>query len=172
MPRRGNVVFTCRKCGKTVTRPAAKTGRLFSCGTCRCVQKTPGIASQQQASGEQLALLVKAHRWHLRDLIGAACAIPLLFVSIFLAVLIQRLLGFDYPPLFETLWASTCIFFALTMIFLLFAEVISIESLGGSKGGSFLLFLLCWPAWLVRSATTFFRIRSALARLRSLGPRT
>ena len=161
----GDVVFACRKCGKTVTRPSAKRGYLFSCGSCQTVQMSPGIATQPQATAEQLAIIRHSMRCHLMGLILGPCTVVL---CIFLTPFALAAASSDWGKLIAV---SPFIIGPAAGLFMLCMETGTIDCLGGSEVTSFALFFLLWPIWLVRSIISIVRVYFHLERLTSLGSR-
>jgi hypothetical protein len=161
----GDVVFTCRKCGKEITRPSAKRGYLFSCGSCGTVQRSPGIATQLQATAEQLAIIRRSMRCHLMGLILGPCtAVLCIFLTPFALAAPSSDLG-------KLVMVSPFIIGPAAGLFMLCMETGTIESLGGSTATSFVFFFFLGPIWLVRSIISIVRVYFHLERLTNLGTR-
>ena len=159
MPDWGPVMFSCRKCGKPITRPSAKSGQVFSCSACEAIQKTPGIATQHQATEAQFAIIGQARRRHL---VGIAL-FPIA------SVIAQTLPKNSDQATF--VMCSPFLLVTLGWFFLLIMEVKSIECLGGRASTSFGLFFILGPVWLVRSIVSLTRVHQHYKRLSRLGPR-
>jgi phage FluMu protein Com len=166
----GTVLCRCRKCGKLIERPSTKTGVLFSCGKCQHVQKTSAVATQEQATAEQLKVIERAIRWHHYAIIAATPLMAILITLVIVAIVWAPSYGRFVNSQF--IWAVLAlrILTGCAIIFLLCAETRSIEFLGGGNGNSLMLFIFCGPVWLIRTVVAYFRIRSAARRLRLAGP--
>lgn len=169
----GIVITQCKKCGKTIQRPASKTGVLFSCSQCQHVQKTPGITSQQQATAGQLCLIQKAVKRHR---LGLAIALPIMAIWVLtLAILFVYYVVPGTRPSKDSvlniivgiIWLAA----GGAAIFLLLMEDNTIRCLSGSRAISFFLFLFLIPIWVLRSIILFFRVRAACSRLVAASPR-
>jgi hypothetical protein len=170
----GIVVTHCRKCGKTIHRPASKAGVLFSCGQCQHIQKSPGITSQQQVTAGQLIAIRRAVSRHR---LGLAIALPIMAAWVLVMVIL-----FEYyvvpgtrpsrdsvlNVIVPVIWLAT----GAAAIFLLLMEDDTIRCLSGSRAISFFLFLFLNPIWVIRSVMLYFRVRAAYARLSTASARS
>lgn len=167
----GEVVFPCRKCGKSITRSSTKRGELFSCGACQKVQRTPGIAQQPQATEAQLTVIRREFRLHVLGLIVAPCVVVLSIVLIPVALLVASRLpsGSDAA---KFIGISPVLLAQIGVFFLLCMELGSIECLGGTATASFVLLFIFWPIWLLWSISSIIRVHFHFKRLAKAGPRS
>jgi len=164
----GDVVFSCRKCGKVITRPSGKRRELFSCGACRTVQRPPGIANQQQATAAQLTIIQRQFHRHLLGFIVAPCVVVIAIALSPIAMLVAH----RFPDDSDLIMMSPPLLAFIGIFFLLCMELGSVECLGGSATTAFVLFWILWPVWVLRSIYSLVRLNFHLKRLRGLGPRS
>ncbi len=170
MPDVGTVVFLCRNCGKRIERPADWRGVLVECRDCGERNRTPSIAAQGQATAAQIEVMERAARWHARGL-WALVPISLAYVALS-ALALGEVIDLEDRSR-ATMFAVTLIWVVsvAAAAFVLAAEVSAVRCLGWGVGVSFILFIILWPAWLIRSIAGYLHLRSALAHHKEMGPR-
>lgn len=170
MPEVGTVVFLCKNCGKRIERPADRKGVLVECRDCGNMTRTPSIAAQGQATAAQIEVMERAATWHARGL-WALVPIGLFHVALF-ALALGGVIDLEDRSR-ATMFTVTLIWVVnlVAAAFVLAAEMSAVRCLGWGVGVSFILFIILWPAWLIRSIAGYLHLRSALAHHKEMGPR-
>lgn len=142
-----SIQFECKNCGKTLKMDEKKYGVRVRCSECHTVNKTPGIALQNQVSSYQFDQMHKALKWHRQVLWIFWLSLPFIIVAT---------VSF---PLF---------ILAFFIVALLFLDCTSRSSkyLGRSPVLTFLWFLMFFPVFLILGVTSYLRLKKRFAILK------